>query len=829
VKDLEPAIQNPQSMNRFVEVAVSLPIRKTFIYEVPEALQPAAVPGKRVWVPFGRRFVTGFVIGPAQKLPSEKRILPLRQILDDESSISEEFLAFLLWIAKYYLQPIGEVIKTALPAGAQLRAREKYSLTEKGLQSLKTFPPESIERKILQSLKRKGSKGFLSTMGAKNSALLLPTSIKKMIHEGLIEQDENSPEQKIKEKTIAFIKFRKREDEGSLSSTEKSALDFIEKAGEIPLREFRQEYKNASSILSGLQDHKYVEMIRKEAYRQPSWEGFDDWIDGPPSLLMDDQKRAIESIRQAIRSRKFHPFLLHGVTGSGKTEVYFRAIDEAVDQGRQALLLVPEIALTAQLVSYFRSRIDYPMAILHSGLSPGERYDEWRRIKKGLVKLVFGARSAIFAPLDHLGIIIVDEEHDPSYKQAEKVRYNARDLALVRGKMENAVTVLGSATPSLETYYNAVEKKFHYLSLPCRIDLRPLPEIRVVDMRQEKGEGRERPIFSSLLEEALRQNAERKEQAILFLNRRGFSTFALCRDCGFVYKCPNCSVSLIYHLSDKSFHCHYCGYTLPALSRCPECASIQVMLFGLGTQRLEEEIKKRLPLVPVGRMDRDTTGRKSSHQKILNQVRRGEVNLLIGTQMITKGHDLPRVTLVGVMAADLSLNIPDFRASERTFQLLTQVAGRAGRGSLPGRVIIQTYNPHHYSIQMARAQDFLSFYRQEAQFRQEMAYPPFARLINLRLEGNSEDRIRRYAKFMEQIALRILEKKKKYCDQVEMLGPSLAPLARLKGKYRCQILLKGKRWATLHEFTEQILEEAEQEISLSGVKMIVDVDPVDML
>jgi primosomal protein N' (replication factor Y) len=399
----------------------------------------------------------------------------------------------------------------------------------------------------------------------------------------------------------------------------------------------------------------------------------------------------------------------------------------------------------------------------------------------------------------------------------------------VRGKMENAVTVLGSATPSMETYYNAVEKKFHYLSLPCRIDLRPLPEIQVVDMRQEKAEGKERPIFSGLLEEALRQNAERNEQALLFLNRRGFSTFALCRDCGFVYKCPNCSVSLIYHLSDKSFHCHYCGYTLPALSRCPACASIQIMLFGLGTQRLEEEIKKRLPLVRVGRMDRDTTGRKSSHQRILNQVRRGEVNLLIGTQMITKGHDLPRVTLVGVMAADLSLNIPDFRASERTFQLLTQVAGRAGRGSLPGKVIIQTYNPHHYSIQMARAQDFLAFYQQEAQFRQELAYPPFARLINLRLEGNSEDKILRYAKFMEQIALRILEKKKKFGGQVEMLGPSLAPLARLKGKCRCQILLKGKRWATLHEFTELILEKAEEEISLPGVKMIVDVDPVDML
>ena len=425
-------------------------------------------------------------------------------------------------------------------------------------------------------------------------------------------------------------------------------------------------------------------------------------------------------------------------------------------------------------------------------------------------------------------MIIVDEEHDPSYKQEEKVRYHARDLALVRGKMEDAVVVLGSATPSMESYYNAVEKKFHYLSLPSRIDHRPLPEIQVVDMRQEKGEGKERLIFSRALEEALRQNVEQNEQALLFLNRRGFSTFALCRDCGFVYRCPNCSVSLIYHLSDKSFRCHYCDYCLPALSRCPECASVHIMLFGLGTQRLEEEIKKKLPGVRVGRMDRDTTSRKSSHQKILSQVRRGEVNLLIGTQMITKGHDLPRVTLVGVLAADLSLNIPDFRASERTFQLLTQVAGRAGRGSLPGKVIIQTFNPHHHSILMAQEQNFISFYQQEAEFRQEMAYPPFTRLVNFRLEGNAEAKTLRFAKMMEQIVSRILHQEKRFQGHVEVLGPTLAPLARLKGKCRCQMLLKGRKWSILHHFTEQILEKAD-EVSIPGVNLFIDVDPVNML
>jgi primosomal protein N' (replication factor Y) len=815
-------------INHFVEVAVPLPIRRTFVYEVPEEMRSAALPGKGVVVPFGRRFLSGFVLGPAQKIPPGKKILPLRQVLDDEASISKRFLALMEWVARYYIQPIGEVIKAALPTGVRLRSREVYTITPKGLESLATVPGESLESKILRSLRRQGGKGSISPRAQKNSSPATHEAIQRMTDEGWIQKEESRLEQKVKGKIFKYARFLKMDEEAFLTLRQKEALDYIQKAGEVAVAEFKKKFRNASSILSALKDHGFIEMIHKESYRQPSWEGIEDWADGAPSLLTGPQRKAVEEIGQALRSERFHPFLLHGVTGSGKTEVYLRVIDEAVAQGRQALLLVPEIALTAQLVAYFRARIRFPMAALHSGLSAGERTDEWRRIKKGLVKLVFGARSAIFAPLDHLGIIIVDEEHDPSYKQEEKVRYHARDLALVRGQMENAVVVLGSATPSMESYYNAVEKKFHYLSLPSRIDHRPFPEIQVVDMRQEKGEGKERLIFSRALEEALRQNVGRNEQALLFLNRRGFSTFALCRDCGFVYRCPNCSVSLIYHLSDKSFRCHYCDYCLPALSRCPECASIHMMLFGLGTQRLEEEIKNKLPGVRVGRMDRDTTSRKSSHQKILSQVRRGEINLLIGTQMITKGHDLPRVTLVGVLAADLSLNIPDFRASERTFQLLTQVAGRAGRRALPGKVIIQTFNPHHHSILMAQAQNFMSFYQQEAKFREEMAYPPFSRLINLRLEGNAEAKTLRYAKMMGQMVCRVLHQGKRFQGQVEVLGPTLAPLARLKGKYRCQMLLKGKKWSILHHFAEQVLEKA-AEVSLPGVKLIIDVDPVNML
>jgi primosomal protein N' (replication factor Y) len=813
---------------QYVNVAVLLPLRKCFCYEVPKDWQGFVSPGKRVLVPFGKRFLGGYVLAPVSRPPTEKKILPIQQVFEDESSLAEKYLEFLVWVSRYYLQPIGEVIKTALPAGIQVKRQVVYELTEKGRKDLESFPRGSLFRRILLSLKRRQGKGSLSPLLAKDSSPSFAEVISQMLADNLIAKEGEKLEQRVKEKTLTYLRYVEPGEQITLTSRQKEALDIICEAGELSISEFKAKFKGSNSILSKLIVFKLVATFQKATFRQPSWEGLEDWIDGPPAILTEDQKNVLGEISRALSARKYAPFLLHGVTGSGKTEVYLRAIEEAVSQDRQAVLLVPEIALTAQSVAYFQSRISFPMAILHSGLSPGERYDEWRRVKRGLVKLVIGARSAIFAPFDSLGLIIVDEEHDPSYKQEEKLRYQARDLSLVRGKMENTVVLLGSATPSMESYCNAMEKKFHYLSLPRRIDDRPLPEIQIVDMRQEKEEGKERPIFSRVLEEGLQQNASRGEQALFFLNRRGFSSFSLCRDCGFIYQCPNCSVSLNYHLTDKSFHCHYCDFTLPALERCPKCSSTGLRLFGIGTQRLEEEIKKKFPQISVGRMDRDTMIRSSLYQKVLGQVRRGELNLLIGTQMITKGHDLPRVTLVGVLAADLSLNIPDFRAAERTFQLLTQVAGRAGRGSLPGKVIIQTYNPQHYSIQMARTQNFGLFYQQEADFRKAMGYPPFSRLVNLRIDGNTENRVQEQAENLGQIASRFL-KDKRYSGQIEVLGPASAPLSRLKGKHRHQMLLKGKKWNLLHEFTDRILQKMEKDHPLAGVKLTVDVDPVNML
>lgn len=807
------------NLEKYVEVALLLPISKTFVYSVPDHWRGRANPGKRVLVPLGKRSVTGYIINFTAALPKEKEIFPLRQIFEDDTIISEKLLQFILWTAHYYFQPIGEVIKCALPPGIHPRVKEAYYLTDAGREALKSQSLTEAEKNILLRLQEKdqGLKGKIADQKA----------LQKMLANGWIERKDPFLEQRVKEKKIAFLRCLPGGENICLTSRETEALNFIAAAGEVSLPDFKAKYPNYSSLLKKLKGKNLIQICLKETFRQISWGESWEWDMPPPNHLTSAQEKAIAEISQALAGKKFRPFLLHGVTGSGKTEVYLRAIEKTVAQGRSALFLVPEISLTSQVMAYFRDRCPYSLAILHSGLTAGERFDEWRRIKRGMAKLVIGARSAIFAPLENIGLFIVDEEHDPSYKQEEKVLYHARDLALMRAKMENAVVVLGSATPSLESYYNVLQNKFSYLSLPERIDGRPLPEIQIVDMRQEKNKAQGKSIISSVLAENLKQTIVKKEQALLFLNRRGFATFVLCPDCGYSFKCPNCSVSLIYHLSEKSVRCHYCDYSLNAPSCCPRCSSAHLFLLGTGTQRLEAEIKKEFPDISVGRMDRDTAGRKKSFQ-IINQVRRGEINLLVGTQMITKGHDLPKVTLVGVLAADLSLNIPDFRASERTFQLLTQVAGRAGRGDLPGKVIIQTYNPDHYSLAFAKEHDFIGFYKQEISFRKEMGYPPFKRLIHLRWEGNSLEKVQKFAWTLQSLIMAVKKTYPKFEEQIEVLGPAPAPLSHLRGKHRYHILLKGQNWSRLHNFCQEIFQQQEK-IAISGVRLIVDVDPINML
>ena len=529
----------------------------------------------------------------------------------------------------------------------------------------------------------------------------------------------------------------------------------------------------------------------------------------------------LSEISKGIQSNRFSPFLIYGVTGSGKTEIYLRAIEEALGLGKEAIVLVPEISLTPQLLSRFKDRFGENLALLHSKLGKGERYDQWRRVLRGEVKIAIGARSALFAPFKQLGILIVDEEHEPSYKQEEKLKYHARDLAVVRAKQTDATLLMGSATPSLESYYNAEKGKFHLLTLPERIGGKSLPHVEVVDMKKEGG------LLSEGIKTALRKNIEEKKQSLLFLNRRGFANFILCPDCGFTFKCPNCSVTLTHHLKDRSLQCHYCDYTMEPPGDCPKCGGHRLRGMGIGTERLEQEIRALFPGREVGRMDRDTTTQKRSHQDILQKLESGHTDILVGTQMIVKGHDFPNVTFVGVISADTSLHFPDFRSSERTFQLLTQVAGRAGRGDTLGEVIIQTFNPDHYSILRAKDHDFLGFYREEMPFRNALDYPPFSRLINFRAVGNNEKRTREIAEEMGETGQSLL--KKDGPKGIDLLGPSAAPFSKMKGKFRWQMLAKGKSPRLLHQFARELANRLEDSIRRKGVSLDIDVDPVYIL
>jgi primosomal protein N' (replication factor Y) len=509
------------------------------------------------------------------------------------------------------------------------------------------------------------------------------------------------------------------------------------------------------------------------------------------------------------------------VTGSGKTEIYIRAIEEVLNQRREAIVLVPEISLTPQLLSRFKDRFGENLSLLHSQLGRGERYDQWRRIRKGEVKIALGARSAIFAPFKNLGIVIVDEEHDPSYKQEEKLKYHARDLAVVRAKEDEATLLLGSATPSLESFHNTERGKIRLLTLPERIEGKPLPRVEVVDMRNEKD------LLSERLKGALQKNITDKKQSLLFLNRRGFANFILCPECGYTFKCPNCSVTLTYHLRDRSLQCHYCDYRIRAPGDCPKCEGHRLQGMGIGTERLEQEIRSLFPGAQVSRMDRDTTSRRRSHQQILKSLESGKIDILVGTQMIVKGHDFPNVTFVGVVSADTSLHFPDFRSSERTFQLLTQVAGRAGRGEVLGEVVIQTFNPEHYSIQRAKNHNFIGFYQEESQFRRALDYPPFSRLLNFKLVGNSEKKTKAISEEMARIGQGLL--KRGYGKGIELLGPSAAPFAKMRGKFRWQMLAKGKSSKLLHQFAKELAFQIEETTRGKGVNLEVDVDPVFIL
>lgn len=750
------------SSHSIIEVAVPLQLAATFHYAVPEHLRPAVQVGKRVLVPFGRRKLTGYVLSFPPS--SEQELKDVLEVLDEEPLFTPDELAFYRWIGEYYHAPLGSVIRTALPAGLTIQSRRKVTLAADG---------SEVAEEVLSG----GQK-------ARTETFYRPAADK----EG-----------------VAVPRGKGRD-----------ILEFLVSAGEVSSGDLRQRFGDSAQQLRRLRELRLVETLEREVYRDPFREEVVERDE--PREPNEYQAAALREIYEAAGAGRFAPFLLHGITGSGKTEVYLQAIAHVLELGRNALVLVPEIALTPQLVRRFRSRFDCGIAVLHSGLSDGERFDEWRRIRRGEVRIVIGARSAIFAPLQDIGIIIVDEEHEGSYKQSEGVRYNARDLALVRGKSAHAVVVLGSATPLITTFHAAREGRLGYLHLPGRARGVSLPEVSAVDMRDHPGQ-----LLAPGLATALADTLAKGEQSLVFLNRRGFATFLICEGCGHVLRCPNCAVTLTYHQRVRQNRCHYCDYALPAPSVCPACDGGELKLLGMGTERVEEALREGFPDARIARMDRDTTSGKGGHARILKGIEEGKTDILVGTQMIAKGHDFPGVTLVGVVAADTLLNLPDFRSAERAFQLLTQVAGRAGRGDSPGKVLVQALEPEHYALASALHHDYEGFYGQEIEFRRDAGYPPFAHLASLIFSGNVRDKADAAAGDAGEFLRRHAGKGK---GRVEILGPVAAPLALLRGKHRRQILLKSASRPELH----RLLSRMERNFSPpSGVRVHVDIDPVDML
>ncbi len=607
-----------------------------------------------------------------------------------------------------------------------------------------------------------------------------------------------------------------------LPKRQQDVWNIAEERCEILLSELVTLAATTAATVRKLEDRGLVSITNEISERDPY--ANETILASQPLVVNPAQAVALEKIKSA----KGGTFLLHGVTGSGKTEIYLQAIAHALEQGKGAIVLVPEIALTPQTVERFKARfssgkLQTLVAVLHSHLSAGERHDEWHKIRQGRARIVIGARSAIFAPVEPLGLIIVDEEHESTYKQEETPRYHARDVAVMRGQMESAVVVLGSATPSLESFYNCKQGKFTLLDLPERVDNQKMPHVRVVDMRQTARDGKGPPIFSPQLKEAITQRLERKEQTILFLNRRGYSTSLQCPKCGYVCECPNCSISLTYHRPEQKLSCHICGRSERVPNVCPneKCKNPAIRFAGTGTQKVEDILGKLFPHARIKRMDADVMKRKEDYRNVLGEFRNGKIDILIGTQMIAKGLHFPNVTLVGIIYADMALHQPDFRAGERTFQLLTQVAGRAGRGDVEGEVFVQAFTPFHPAIQFARRHDFVGFYEQEMEFREQLKYPPTSRVALLTLKSRSEEKV----KFSAEHLRRELEKKLKDFKDLIIAGPSPAPLLRAENYYRYQIMLRTRAMSRLSQSLAKMLET----LALpDDVTLAVDIDPVNL-
>ena len=811
-------------LTQLLDVAIPLPVHHAFTYRVPDDLHGAVGVGKRVLVPFGRRRLTGYVLGFASQVPKAAAVKSILDVLDDRPLFPEAMVPFFLWVANYYLHPIGDVIQTALPSGLTVAELSIYRLTEAGRGMLKGGKLEAPIRQLFEAMDGVGRKfAFLSK---KSKGELGRSKLNTWISKGWVVQYTALKGDRTRPKTQRFVKAASFDGEiARISTQRKTILAAIETNGAMSVQELKTIVPTAANLVRAMAKDHQVILENRTVYRDPL--GAPIAPDQPPELT-PEQRAAVEKMGPAL-GKGFETFLLSGVTGSGKTEVYLHLAQQALQKQMAVLVLVPEIALISQMERAFRARFGNQIALLHSGLSNGERYDQWLRIARGETCIAIGARSAIFAPFDRLGLIIVDEEHDDSYKQEGSLRYHARDLAVVRAQMDRAIAIVGSATPSTQSAYNVEIGKYRQVSLHERIDNRCLPDILVQDLAQVKEEQGLRRFVTPQLIEAMEVCLSRGEQVLLFLNRRGFASILVCEGCGAPLLCDRCDISLTYHKGINAYKCHHCGLSRPAVNcSCSRCGSPRIKRLGLGTEKVESKIQSLFPQARVARMDRDTTRRKGATVRILKALRERQIDILIGTQMVAKGHDYPHITLVGIVCADLSLSMPDFRAGERTFQLLAQVAGRAGRGTSPGKVILQTYNPHHFSIQAARNQDYRSFYRQEIEFRKALGYPPFSRMVQVRIQGKDKARTANYVKQLGR-RCRQLQKSHPNFTDVELMGPVEAPLSRIADHHRWQLLIKCPNVRPLHGFLRELLYGDNAMIKKKGISLAVDVDPLFLM
>ena len=811
-------------MPQFCDVAVPVPLDATFTYRIPENSSEPPV-GGRVIVPFRAKRLCGVVTGLHDREP-EFETRRLGQVLDATPALTPELMQLGRWIAQYYIAPIGEVYRGMLPLTAEFRRVIGYRITEKGIAALheaslygsslrsKKEPAEQdleyavvnrlaggevireatlrsatgASRPVLQALLRKKWIAREDLSDVRDARRTVEVAVLKQV-EGKL----NPNQQKIIGHLSSRQDHRAPVDELRSLNVPRTTLQTLVRRGLIELMQEPAEFR-----VSGLKPRKLE------------------------FLFTPAQKAALEQITTAAGQRAFVPMLLHGVTGSGKTAVYLSAMQAVLAGGRSAILLVPEIGLTPAVAADLHQIFGDEVAILHSGLSDDERAEQWRRIRNAEAHMVVGTRSAVFAPVSDLALIVVDEEHDHSYKQEEMPRYHARDVAVMRAKMSQAAVVLGSATPSLETYYNAVQGKYRLLELPERIEKRPLPEVEILDMREEFQRTRKEEALSRRLVEEIGERLARREQVMVLLNRRGYSAFVLCRECGESVQCKNCAIALTYHKREHRLMCHYCGFTRPAPKTCPKCGSEFVQYLGTGSEKLEHILHGLFPQARIARLDRDTVRGREDFERMLGALHGGEIDLLVGTQMIAKGHDVAKVTLVGVVGSDAALSFPDFRAAERTFQLLTQVAGRAGRGDAPGRVVLQTFFPEHYAIQYAAAHDYRGFYEKEIRFRNWMHYPPFSAVSNVVVRSQKLEEALAWSGILGKwfAATRL--------DKVRVMGPAAATIVRLKTEYRYHFLLKSASRERMNAVLRAMLEHVtEQKIPRNNV--MVDVDALSLL